>query len=84
MRHATSEKLVIIRLVEGWRPWGRTTLAKLGIPHSIFYHLYNRYRDYNICILLTKRTAFEDDIEALKKSSAAAEISVFTLSLKIG
>jgi transposase InsO family protein len=43
MRYAASEKLEIIRLVEGSHLSARLTLAKLGIPRTTFYHWYDRY-----------------------------------------
>jgi putative transposase len=43
MRYATSEKLDIIRLVEGSHLSARQTLAKLGIPRTTFYRWYDRY-----------------------------------------
>ena len=68
MRQAASEKLAIIWLVKGSHPLGRITLAKLGIPQTISYRWCTRYLDCNICILLTKLTAFEEDMEAVKKA----------------
>lgn len=43
MRYAASEKLEIIRLVEGSHLSVRMTLAKLGIPRTTFYRWYDRY-----------------------------------------
>ena len=43
MRYATSDKLGIIRLVEGSHFSARRTLAKLGIPRTTFYRWYDRY-----------------------------------------
>jgi len=43
MRYAVSEKLEIIRLVEGSHLSARLTLAKLGIPRTTFYRWYDRY-----------------------------------------
>ena len=43
MRYATSDKLDIIRLVEGSHLSARRTLAKLGIPRTTFYRWYDRY-----------------------------------------
>ena len=43
MKYAASEKLEIIRLVEGAHLSARTTLAKLGIPRTTFYRWYDRY-----------------------------------------
>ena len=37
MRYAASEKLEIIRLIEGSHLSARQTLAKLGIPRTTFY-----------------------------------------------
>ena len=42
MRYAASEKLEIIRLVEGSHLSARQTLAKLGIPRTTFYRWYDR------------------------------------------
>ena len=43
MRYPVSEKLEIIRLVEGSHLSARLTLAKLGIPRTTFYRWYDRY-----------------------------------------
>ncbi len=43
MRYPASEKLEIIRLVEGAHLSARQTLAKLGIPRTTFYRWYDRY-----------------------------------------
>jgi len=43
MRYPASEKLKIIRLVEGSHLSARQTLAKLGIPRTTFYRWYDRY-----------------------------------------
>ena len=43
MRYAASEKLEIIRLVEGPHLSARRTLDKLGIPRTTFYRWYDRY-----------------------------------------
>ena len=43
MRYAASEKLEIVRLVEGSHLSARLTLAKLGIPRTTFYRWYDRY-----------------------------------------
>ncbi len=43
MRYHPSEKLEIIRLVEGSHLSARLTLAKLGIPRTTFYRWYDRY-----------------------------------------
>jgi len=43
MRYAASEKLEIIRLVEGSYLSARRTLDKLGIPRTTFYRWYDRY-----------------------------------------
>ena len=44
MRYPASEKLEIIRLVEGSHLSARRTLAKLGIPRTTFYRWYEHYR----------------------------------------
>ena len=46
MRYPASEKLEIIRLVEGSHLSARLTLAKLGIPRTTFYRWYDRYLQY--------------------------------------
>ncbi len=43
MRYPASEKLEIIRLVEGSRLPTKRTLDKLGIPRTTFYRWYDRY-----------------------------------------
>jgi len=43
MRYSASEKLEIIKLVEGSHLSARQTLAKLGIPRTTFYRWYDRY-----------------------------------------
>ena len=43
MRYHPSEKLEIIRLVEGSHLSARQTLAKLGLPRTTFYRWYDRY-----------------------------------------
>jgi transposase InsO family protein len=43
MRYSASEKLEIIRLIEGSHLSARQTLAKLGIPRTTFYRWYDRY-----------------------------------------
>ena len=43
MRYSASDKLEIIRLVEGSPLSARKTLAKLGIPRTTFYRWYDRY-----------------------------------------
>ena len=43
MRYPASEKLEIIRLVEGASLSVRRTLANLGIPKTMFYRWYDRY-----------------------------------------
>ncbi len=43
MRYPASDKLEIIRLVEGSHLSARQTLTKLGIPRTTFYRWYDRY-----------------------------------------
>ena len=43
MRYPASEKLEIIRLVEGSHLPAKQTLDKLGIPKTTFYRWYDRY-----------------------------------------
>lgn len=45
MRHSTSEKLEIIRVVENSALGVKRTLAELGINRSTFYAWYKRYRE---------------------------------------
>ena len=44
MRYPASEKLEIIRLVEGSSLPVRRTLEKIGIPRATFYRWYDLYR----------------------------------------
>ena len=44
MRYSASEKLEIIRLVEGSHLSVRRTLDTLGIPSTTFYRWYDWYR----------------------------------------
>jgi transposase-like protein len=43
MRYPASEKLEIIRLVEGSHLPAKRTLDRLGIPRTTFYRWYDRY-----------------------------------------
>jgi len=43
MRYSASEKLEILKLIEGSHLSARQTLAKLGIPRTTFYRWYDRY-----------------------------------------
>ncbi len=43
MRRSASEKMEIIRLVEGTDLPVRTTLRQMGIPRSTFYGWYERF-----------------------------------------
>lgn len=43
MRYSASEKLEIIRTVEGSGAGIRRTLEQIGIPKSTFYNWYDRY-----------------------------------------
>jgi transposase-like protein len=43
MRYPASEKLEIIRLVEGSHLPTKRTLDKLGVPRATFYRWYDRY-----------------------------------------
>ena len=43
MRYPASEKLEIIKLVEGSHLSARQTLSKLGLPRPTFYRWYDRY-----------------------------------------
>ena len=43
MRYPASEKLEIIRLMEGSHLPTKRTLDKLGIPRTTFYRWYDRY-----------------------------------------
>ena len=51
MRYSASEKLEIIRLVEGSSLSVRRTLAPLGIPRSTFYGWYRRYAEGGVVAL---------------------------------
>ena len=43
MRYPASEKLEIIKLVEGSHLSARQTLSKLGLPRTTFYRWYDHY-----------------------------------------
>ncbi len=45
MRLQASEKLEVIRLVEGSELSARRTLQELGVPRSTFYSWYRRYAE---------------------------------------
>ena len=45
MRRTASEKMEIIRLVEGTDLPLRATLRQMGIPSSTFYGWYQRYEE---------------------------------------
>ncbi len=45
MRLQASEKLEVIRLVEGSERSTRRTLKELGVPRSTFYSWYRRYAE---------------------------------------
>ncbi len=46
MRYPATEKLEIIRLVEGSNLPVRRTLARIGVPPATFYRWYDRYREH--------------------------------------
>ena len=46
MRYAATEKLEIIRLVEGSHLPVRRTLARIGVPSTTFYRWYDRYHEH--------------------------------------
>jgi len=46
MRYPASEKLEIIKLVEGSHLPAKQTLDKLGIPRPTFYRWYDRYLEH--------------------------------------
>ena len=46
MRYPASEKLEIIRLVEGSHLPAKQTLDKLGVPRRTFYRWYDRYLEH--------------------------------------
>ena len=46
MRYPASEKLEIIRLVEGSRLPVKRTLAQLGVSRATFYRWYDLYRRF--------------------------------------
>ncbi len=57
MRRTASEKMEIIRLVEGTDLPVRTTLRQLGVPRSTFYGWYQRYVDQGFDGLHDKKPA---------------------------
>lgn len=48
MRYPATEKLEIIRLVEGSHLPARQTLDKLGIPRPTFYRWYDRFQTHGV------------------------------------
>ncbi len=57
MRRTASEKIEIIRLVEGTELQVRATLRQLGVPRSTFYSWYQRYIDQGFAGLHDKKPA---------------------------
>ena len=57
MRRTASEKMEIIRLVEGTDLPVRATLRQLGVPRSTFYGWYQRYVDQGFNGLHDKKPA---------------------------
>ena len=57
MRRTASEKMEIIRLVEGTDLPVRATLRQLGVPRSTFYAWYQRYVDEGFDGLRDKKPA---------------------------
>jgi transposase-like protein len=57
VRRTASEKLEIIRLVEGTELPIRATLRQLGVPRSTFYGWYQRYVEQGIDGLHDKKPA---------------------------
>jgi len=55
MRYAASEKLEILRTVEGSALGITRTLAPLGIPKSTFYHWYDRYLTGGVAALADQK-----------------------------
>jgi len=56
MRYPASEKLEIIRLVEGARPPAKRVLAKLGVSRPTFYRWYDLYRRFGEAALADRRS----------------------------
>ena len=48
MRYPATEKLEIIRLIEGSHLPARQTLDKLGIPRPTFYRWYDRFQTHGV------------------------------------
>ena len=57
MRYPASEKLEIIRLVEGARLPVKRTLEKLGVSRSTFYRWYDLHRRSGVVDLEDRRSA---------------------------
>ena len=57
MRRTASEKMEIIRLVEGTDLPARQTLRQLGVPRSTFYNWYQRYAEEGFDGLHDKKPA---------------------------
>jgi len=56
MRYPASEKLEIIRLVEGARLPAKRVLAKLGVSRPTFYRWYDLYRRFGEAGLMDRRS----------------------------
>jgi transposase-like protein len=65
MRYPASEKLEIIRLVEGSHLSARLTLAKLGIPRTTFYRWYDRYLQRGEVVLSRLRSGLSTHLRGL-------------------
>ena len=57
MRRTASEKMEIIRLVEGTDLPARAALRQLGVPRRTFYSWYQRYLDHGFAGLHDKKPA---------------------------
>jgi transposase-like protein len=57
MRYPASEKLEIIRTVEGSHLPAKQTLDMLGIPRTTFYRWYDRYVEGGLDALAVARLA---------------------------
>lgn len=72
MRYPASEKLEIIRAVEGSHLPVRQTLAMRGIPSSTYYRWYGRWVDGGADALADRVEALHDDEGQGCHQSAAA------------
>ena len=72
MRYPASEKLEIIRTVEGSHLPARRTLDMLGIPRTTFYRWYDHYIEGGLDALATRLPAQSRSGTAFPKNGVMA------------